>query len=74
MNKKEIIKKWKKSGLLDNLTKMDENMNKQRIIKVPVPKEIWDADMSIWNVLFGRRDIMGTWMNSIKDVIKQIKQ
>jgi hypothetical protein len=74
MNKKEIIKKWKKSGLLDNLTKMDENMNKQRIIKVPVPKEIWDADMSIWNVLFGRRDIMGAWMNSIKDVIKQIKQ
>jgi hypothetical protein len=44
----------------------------KRIIKVPVPKEIWDADMSIWNVLFGRRDIMGAWMNSIKDVIKQI--
>jgi hypothetical protein len=48
-------------------------MNKERrIIKVPVPKEIWDVDMSIWNVLFGRRDIMGAWMNSIKDVIKQI--
>lgn len=47
-------------------------MKNKRIIKVPVPKEIWDADMSIWNVLFGRRDIMGAWMNSIKDVIKQI--
>ena len=40
----------------------------RRIIKVEVPKEIWDADMSIWNVLFGRRDIMGAWMNSIKEI------
>lgn len=48
--------------------------NKCRIIKVEVPKEIWDADMSIWNVLFGRRDIMGAWMNSIKKVIKQINE
>lgn len=27
-------------------------MENRRIIKVEVPKEIWDADMSIWNVLF----------------------
>jgi len=48
-------------------------MNKERrIIKVPIPKEIWDADMSIWNVLFGRRYIMRAWMNSIKDVINQM--
>lgn len=47
-------------------------MKNKRIIKVEVPKEIWDADMSIWNVLFGRRDIMGAWMNSIKNVINQM--
>ena len=48
-------------------------MKNRRIIKVEVPKEIWDVDMSIWNVLFGRRDIMGAWMNSIKDVVKQMQ-
>jgi hypothetical protein len=47
-------------------------MKNKRIIKVQVPKEIWDADMSIWNILFGKRDIMGAWMNSIKNLIKQM--
>ena len=46
-------------------------MENKRIIKVEVSKEIWDADMSIWNVLFGR-DIMGAWMRSIKNVINQM--
>ena len=46
-------------------------MNNKRIIKVEVPKEIWDADMSIWNILFDR-DIMGAWMRSIQDVIQQL--
>jgi len=46
----------------------------RRIIKVEVPKEIWDVDMSIWNILFGRRDIMGAWMNSIVDVVKQLEK
>jgi hypothetical protein len=47
-------------------------MSKQRrIIKVEVPKEIWDADMSIWNILFGRRDIVGAWMKSIVQVVNQ---
>ena len=45
----------------------------RKIIKVEVPKEIWDADMSIWNILFGRRDIMGAWMKSISDVVKQFE-
>jgi hypothetical protein len=49
-------------------------MENRRIIKVEVPKEIWDADMSICNVLFGRRDIMGAWMKSIQDVVNQIKK
>jgi hypothetical protein len=48
-------------------------MENRRVIKVEVPKEILDADMSIWNILFGRRDIMGAWMKSIRDVINQIK-
>lgn len=42
----------------------------KRIIKVEVPKEIWDASMSIWN---WRRDIMGAWMKSISDVVKQFE-
>jgi hypothetical protein len=46
-------------------------MKNKRIIKVEVSKEIWDAHMSIWN---WRRDIMGAWMNSIKDVIKQMQK
>lgn len=47
-------------------------MKNKRIIKVQVPKEIWDADMSLCNILFGRRDIMGAWMKSIKNVINQM--
>jgi hypothetical protein len=46
-------------------------MKNKRIIKVEVPKEIWDADVSIWNVLFMRKDIMGAWMKSIVEVVKQ---
>jgi hypothetical protein len=42
----------------------------RKVIKVEVPKDIWDADMSIWN---WRRDIMGSWMKSIKDVIEQMR-
>ena len=46
-------------------------MNKERkIIKVPIPKEIWDADTSLCNLIMGR-DIMGTWMKSVVDVVKQ---
>jgi hypothetical protein len=45
------------------------NLKNRRIIKVEVPKDIWDAHMSIWN---WRRDILGSWMKSIKDVIKQM--
>jgi len=42
----------------------------RKVIKVEVPKDIWDADISIWN---WKRDIMGSWMKSIKDVIKQMR-
>lgn len=44
---------------------------KQRVIEVQVPKEIWDADQSIWN---WNRDIMGAWMRSIVDVVKQLEK
>tara|TARA_R110000868_G_scaffold145231_1_gene365368 strand:+ start:791 stop:952 length:162 start_codon:yes stop_codon:yes gene_type:complete len=46
-------------------------MSKERkIIKVPIPKEIWDADMSLCNIIMGR-DIVGAWMKSVVDVVKQ---
>ena len=48
-------------------------MSKERkIIKVPIPKEIWDADMSLYNIIMGR-DILGAWMKSIVNVISQNK-
>jgi hypothetical protein len=43
-------------------------MKKRKIIKVEVPKVIWDADMSIFN----RRPILETWMKSIQDVVNQM--
>lgn len=46
-------------------------MSKERkIIKVPIPKEIWDADMSLCNRIIGR-DIVGAWMKSVLDTVKQ---
>ena len=46
----------------------------RKIIEVEVPKEIWDADHSVWNIIFGRRDIMGAWMKSIESTVKQVKK
>lgn len=46
-------------------------MKTKKIIKVEVPKEIWDAHMSIWN---WNRDIFGAWAKSIQDVITQIRE
>lgn len=45
-------------------------MKKQKIIKIDIPKEIWEAHMSIcnWN-----RDIIGAWMRSTRDIIEQIQ-
>lgn len=43
-------------------------MRERKIIKVQVPKVIWDADMSIFN----RRPILETWMNSIREVVNQM--
>lgn len=48
------------------------NMKNKRVIQVEVPKEIWDADMSFWNVFFMRKDIMDAWMKSIQEVVKTL--
>jgi len=42
----------------------------RKIIKVPIPKEIWDADKSLCNRIMGR-DIMGSWLKSVVDAVKQ---
>jgi hypothetical protein len=46
-------------------------MENRRIIKVEVPKEIWDADMSIFNC---NRSLVRAWMESIQDVISQLEK
>jgi hypothetical protein len=46
---------------------------KQRVIEVPVPKEIWDADMSICSLITGTQ-VMKAWMDSIQNAIKQTKK
>jgi hypothetical protein len=48
-------------------------MESRRIIKVEVPKEIWDAEMSIWN-MFANKDIFGAWMKSILNVVNQMSK
>ena len=43
---------------------------KIKIIKVPIPKEIWDADMSLCNIIMGR-DIVRAWMKRTLNTVKQ---
>lgn len=51
--------------------KINYMKKKIRIIEVPVPKEIWDAHMSIWNC---NRDIFGAWANSIVEVVEKLEK
>ncbi len=44
-------------------------MIRRRIIKVEVPKEIWDADMSIFRI-FSSKSLVKAWMESIDKTIK----
>ena len=44
--------------------------NKRKIIKVPIPKEIWDADRSLCNIIMGRY-IVGSWIKSTLNTVKQ---
>jgi hypothetical protein len=42
-------------------------MKKRKIIKIEIPKVIWDAEMSIFNF----RPIFRTWMESVQDVVNK---
>jgi len=47
-------------------------MSKERkIIKVPIPKEIWDADRSLCNIIMGRDNIVEAWVKSTLNIVKQ---
>jgi hypothetical protein len=48
-------------------------MKKKKIIYVEIPKEIYDAHMSIWSSLLNR-DVLGAWMKSIRDVMNQMNK
>lgn len=40
-----------------------------RVIKIKVPREIWDEHMSFWNI-FRDKDILGEWMDMKLSEIK----
>jgi hypothetical protein len=42
-------------------------MKKQKIIKIEIPKVIWDAEMSFFN----HRPILQTWMDSVRDAVNK---
>jgi hypothetical protein len=46
-------------------------MKTRKVIKIEVPQEIWDADLSWWNTLMGR-DLVGAWMKSIRETVEQL--
>lgn len=48
--------------------------NKNRkVIKVEIPQVIWDAEMSICNLIFSR-PILRTWMESVHEVIGKVNE
>jgi hypothetical protein len=42
-------------------------MENRKIIKIEIPKVIWDAEMSIFNF----RPIFKTWMESVQDAVNK---
>ena len=44
------------------------DQNNRKIIKIEIPREIWDAHISIFNF----RDIFGAWAKSIMSVVNQM--
>ena len=48
-------------------------MKTRKVIKIEVPQEIWDADLSWWNTLMGR-DLVGAWMKSIRETVEQLNK
>ena len=45
----------------------DFSLKNRKVIKIEVPKVIWDAEMSIFNF----RPIFETWLNSIQDAVNK---
>jgi hypothetical protein len=43
----------------------------RKLVTVEVPKEIWDAELSIYNIYRGRK-VMKAWMKSLKQVVDQL--
>jgi hypothetical protein len=48
-------------------------MKTRKVIKIEVPQEIWDADLSWWNTLMGR-DLVKAWMKSIRETVEQLNK
>ena len=46
---------------------MKNVMKDRKIIKIEIPKVIWDAEMSIFNF----RPIFRTWMESVQDAVNK---
>jgi hypothetical protein len=44
---------------------MKNVMKDRKIIKIEIPKVIWDAEMSIFNF----RPILKTWMESVQEAV-----
>jgi len=42
-------------------------MKDRKIIKIEIPKVIWDAEMSIFNF----RPILRTWLKSVQDAVNK---
>jgi len=46
---------------------MKNVMKDRKIIKIEIPKVIWDAEMSIFNF----RPILKTWMESVQEAVNK---
>lgn len=49
---------------------MKNVMKGRKIIKIEIPKVIWDAEMSIFNF----RPIFKTWMESIQEAVNKTSE
>lgn len=50
--------------------RMKNVMKGRKIIKIEIPKVIWDAEMSIFNF----RPIFKTWMESIQEAVNKTSE
>ena len=49
---------------------MKNVMKDRKIIKIEIPKVIWDAEMSIFNF----RPIFKTWMESVRETVNKTSE